>query len=318
VFVHGLSSKPPATELLGQWKRTLLANIRADDSDLATAMNGNEELFRMAYWADAVPDHVEDPPVTFARARKAVDRVIGARRRAGGNLHIGSAGWRAAEVKRFGPGIVDALATSLSVKPAVVENHMREVRLYHRDQYIADRIREPLERELRDAWDAGRSVVLVTHSMGSVIAYDVLWRFSHRSEPRYRSYRRRRVDLLVTLGSPLGDAKLRGFMLIDRWKDASRVGTKTERRRYFPTNIGALHNYSAYGDLVCHGATLTGDFFGGLRDVVGGYAANDLRDYVKLYNPYVDPAGYRNPHKSYGYLIQPKLSQKLRQFFGAA
>ena len=42
------------------------------------------------------------------------------------------------------------------------------------------------------------------------------------------------------------------------------------------------------------------------------YSSEALRDYVKLYNPYKNTKGKQNPHKSYGYLIQPKLSQNIQ------
>lgn len=317
ILVHGLAAKPPPRRLHELWKRSLLANVAADTPDLAARLEDPSDLFRSAYWANAVPDHLENTTAAVNRVEQAVERLIAVRRRVGIDLHISRAGWAKAKIKRFGLGIVDSLATALSVKNDVIDAHMREVHLYHEDQYVADRIRAPLERELREAWDQDKTVVVLAHSMGTFIAYDVLWRFSHRSEAEYRRYRKREVALLVTMGSPLGDAGLREFMLIDRWKTATRARTRTERRRYYPTNIRRWHNYSAYGDVVCHDGRLADDFFEGLCRHVGGYGKDDLRDYIRLYNPFVDPDGKANPHKSFGYLIQPKLSQKLRQFFAS-
>ena len=67
--------------------------------------------------------------------------------------------------------------------------------------------------------------------------------------------------------------------------------------------------------MVCHDATLDDDFFTSMKSNVGGFGSNDLRDYTKLYNPFQTTRQKPNPHKSYGYLIQPKLSQKVREFF---
>jgi len=324
IFIHGLASKPPQEDTMRLWKMALIENIRCDSKKLASAMEANEDLFRFAYWANAVPDHLEDTKVGVAQYTQATGAVIGVRKASGKSLHIGKAGWVGAQLKHFGLGMVNVLAEALKVKDDVVNEHMREIRYYRSDQYVADRIRSPLERELRDAWKAGKYVILIAHSMGTFIAYDVLWRFSHRSElvteqgREKNKYRKKRVDLLVTMGSPLGDPVLRDFMLIERWKNAVEAKTKAERKRLFPTNIAQWYNYSAYGDVVCHDATLEDDFFVGLREHVGGYAGGDLRDYVHLYNPYKNHGGNPNPHKSFGYLIQPKLSQKLREFFGVA
>ena len=318
IFIHGLAAKPAAPVLHRLWQTTLIENVRCDSTRLARDMNSNPALFRSAYWANAVPDHIEDTATDARRLNRAVSDTIERRCRNGKELHISRKGWVAAKAEKFGVGIVNALGTALTIKDDVINNHMREVRLYRGDQMIADRIRDPLERELREAWDdpAIERVMIISHSMGSLVAYDVLWRFSHRGEPVYRRYRDRRVEHLITMGSPLGDRVLRDSMLIERWESAPRSKNRAERVRFYPTNIGSWHNYAAYGDIVCHDATLEDDFFEGMRANIDGYASDSFRDYRKLYNPYRGRNGKPNPHKSYGYLIQPKLSYNMRWFFG--
>jgi hypothetical protein len=316
VFIHGLASKPSQDVLHELWRRTLIANVRCDSPTLADAMEAAADLFHTAYWASAIPDHIEDAPTEVSKLGKAITALIAERQGTGRALHIGSAGWIDDKIKRFGLSIVDALASAITIKDDVIREHLREVRLYSADQYVADRIREPLEEALRTAWDASKRVVVIAHSMGTFVSYDVFWRFSHRAEPHYRRYRKACVDLFITMGSPLGDPTLRSFMLTDRWKEAVRSQDKTERVRYYPTNVARWLNFSAFGDIVCHDATLEDDFFTDMREHVGGYEGGALRDYVKLYNPYRNSQGHPNPHKSYGYLIQPKLSQRLIEFFG--
>jgi len=191
---------------------------------------------------------------------------------------------------------------------------MREVRLYRNDQFIAEQIREPLENILTTAWDKKHKVILISHSMGTFISYDVLWKFSHRSEEKYTKYRNAVVDYFITMGSPLGDEKLRDFMLIERWKKSAKSEKEEERKRRFPLNIKKWHNFSAYGDVVCHDSTLEDDFFSDMKQHVRSYRSGDLMDYTKLYNPFITSEEKKNPHKSYGYLIQPKLSQKMKEF----
>ena len=74
-------------------------------------------------------------------------------------------------------------------------------------------------------------------------------------------------------------------MLVDRWKNAHKHTEPSEKDRYTPTNIQSWHNYSAYGDIVCHDSTLKDDFFVPLKRI-RTYCSEELRDYVKLYNPY--------------------------------
>ena len=266
-----------------------------------------------AYWANCIPDHIEDSTSYVNGVSKQVDAVIKVRKSEKNDLHFGKGGLDANKkaVKKFGVSLVNTLSRALRVKDNVINDHLREVRLYHADQYIADRIRKPLEDALRDAWMAGKEVVLISHSMGTFISYDVLWRFSHRSEAEYKSFRQHSVKQLITMGSPLGDETLRTFMLTDRWKDAVKEKRAEDRKRYFPLNMDAWYNFSALGDVVCHDSTLEDDFFEVMQEAVSQFKTTPFRDYVSLYNPYITGKGKQNPHKSYGYLIQPKLSQKI-------
>ena len=50
---------------------------------------------------------------------------------------------------------------------------------------------------LEAAWSAGERVLLIGHSLGSVIAYDTLWELTHVQRSRGE------ISLLVTMGSPL-------------------------------------------------------------------------------------------------------------------
>lgn len=313
IFVHGLASKPSKEKLHELWSRALVANLSIDDAEVGAYLKQHPEAMVSAYWANCIPDHIEDSKAYVKRVTKQVDEVIKVRKAQQNELHIGKGGILAHKnkIKKFGISLVNTLTRALTIKDNVVNNHLREIRLYNSDQYIADRIRAPLEDALREAWKAGKEVVLISHSMGTFISYDVLWRFSHRSEAAYKSFRNGRVKQLITMGCPLGDETLRSFMLTDRWKDAAEEKRAEDRKRYFPLNIEAWYNFSAVGDVVCHDSTLKDDFFETMREAVSQYKETPFQDYVELYNPYITDEGKQNPHKSYGYLIQPKLSQKI-------
>ena len=51
-------------------------------------------------------------------------------------------------------------------------------------------------------------------------------------------------------------------------------------------------------NIVCHDSTLDDDLFKGM----------------KKHNSFENAESNKNPHKSYGYLIQPKLSEKFKEF----
>ena len=59
-------------------------------------------------------------------------------------------------------------------------------------------MRELLKAPLREMLARGERVLVIGHSMGSVIAYDSLWELTHIEKNPGRA------DLFLTIGSPLG------------------------------------------------------------------------------------------------------------------
>lgn len=316
IMIHGLASKPPKKDLHEFWKHCLIENIRLENIDLATALEkrGNESL-RSAYWANTTPNHIEDDTQYVKDLKVQVEKVIAARIAAGEKFHVGKGAKIGDFFKDRGEDLAKIITGSLRIKDDVMKQFMIETRLYDEDQYIADRMRGELESELRSAWDDGCDVALLSHSMGSFIAYDVLWRFSHRSEDKFKNYQNKRIQLFVTMGSPLGEGAVRDLLFAQRHKD------KGERE--FPTNIDFWHNYSCLGDVVSHPSSLDDAYFKPMRKLGLLPKTPKFRaiDYDSLHNPFivVSHSGNRrreksNPHKSYGYLVQPRLGSWIKDF----
>src|SRR5207344_1882409 len=78
-----------------------------------------------------------------------------------------------------------------------VEARVPDLHRYKHHRAAQDAIRERLREPLRTAHAKGRPIMLIAHSMGSIVAYDVL-RTADRSLPGLR------IAHFVTLGSPLG------------------------------------------------------------------------------------------------------------------
>ena len=314
IMIHGLASKPPAKALHELWRQCILENIRVDDAALAAGMEADSRLFRSAYWADATPHHIADDAAYVRKLREQIDGVIAARQEAGAEFHVGPGEAVGDFFKDRGADLVKLLAGALTVKDDVMRAYLRETELYALDQHIADRMRAPLEEALREAWDSNCEVVLLAHSMGTFISYDVLWRFSHRDIEGFKKYRAKKVRLFATMGSPLGDKTVRDLFFARHHKN--------QGRRQYPVNIEYWHNYSCLGDVVSHQPEFEKIFFEPMRGLGIISGAERTRDYVNLHNPFqvVAHAGnkgreMRNPHKSYGYLVQPRLSKQLSRFF---
>lgn len=315
IMIHGLASKPPEPDLHRFWTKCLVENIRIDNKPLADQLDHNPQVFVSAYWANATPHHIEDDKPYVRKLEKQVDKVIDERRKVKSKFHVGLGEKVDSFFKDRGQDVVKLLAGALAVKDDVMKAFLRETYLYDEDQYIADKMRRPLEAALASAWEDGCDVALLSHSMGTFIAYDVLWRFSHRSLAEYKKYRNKKVRMFVTMGSPLGESTVRDLLF-------SRFHRNTGRREY-PANIERWHNYACLGDVVSHYNDFEKIFFNEMRHV--GILAKTPKyraiDYVNLHNPFevVTHSGNkdrvkRNPHESYGYLVQPRLGTWLADF----
>jgi hypothetical protein len=301
IFIHGMASKLPKQHLLANWKRCLIENIRFYEPNLAADMKAQaNNLFDMAYWANVIPSHIEDDPKEL---KEPIADILKLRTKRGDDFHVSN---KRAKFKAFwknkGLDVVDLVANILTVKDDVAKKLLLEVRLYWDAPCVASKIRVKVEEPLKRALIEDRKVALIGHSMGSFVAYDVLWRFSHHRDAE--DMRKKRVYLFCTIGSPLGDPMIQNLML------GKRYGYK--EKKGLPTNIEYWVNFAALGDIVSHDPTLIDDF----KAMKKLGLIRDFRDYQNLFNPYRNRKGKPNPHKSYGYLLQPKLAKTMLRFFG--
>src|SRR5690606_30516674 len=122
--------------------------------------------------------------------------------------------------------------------------HLRDLRRYvTNDADIANATRRLLKMPLRAAARNRRPILLVGHSMGSVIAYDTLWQLSREGADELR------VDLL-TLGSPLGQ----------RYIQRRLNGSGETGIRRYPDNVRRWVNIAAVGEMTAIDMEVRNDF----------------------------------------------------------
>ena len=85
VLIHGLATKPSRACLLSQWRRALLANLQLADQEAARLAAG-EGVIRMAWWADAIPDHILQDEACNAGNEDRITRLIEERARLGDGI----------------------------------------------------------------------------------------------------------------------------------------------------------------------------------------------------------------------------------------
>lgn len=129
-------------------------------------------------------------------------------------------------------------------------------------------------------------ILLLAHSMGSIIAYDVLRTLEEHSTLR--------IKHLVTLGLPLGLP----IVSHNIWEEF--------REKRTPKMLEQWSNIAVPGDKVALDCHLSDEYKANGKDE----KVND----VLVHNDYRSPAGVENTHKSYGYLRTPEVSDLIFEF----
>ena len=160
------------------------------------------------------------------------------------------------------------------------------------DDDYAENVRCRIRDRLCTMLRRNERVLLISQGTGSAIVYDILWQLSHDRSYR-KDYEASKIDLWLTLGSPLGDSNIRKRLM----------GAKEKLAIRFPNNVIAWHNVAAEDDFTCHDATLADDF----KKMLNRRAVSAVHDYT-IYNLTVR-YGRSNPHSSIGYFIHPRIAK---------
>jgi len=193
------------------------------------------------------------------------------------------------------------LGDSFPVLSSIMASHALRVTLSDVHRYldntdgVADRIRALLIAELEAAWAAGDCVLLIGHSLGSVIAWDTLWQLSREAQSPGR------VDWLMTLGSPLATRFIRNGLR----------GARRAEPECYPANIDRWVNIAARGEMVSLHRRIRPFFAGMLRFGL----VQSIEDEAEIYNHFRSADGL-NPHKSYGYLNHATVARRISRWLG--
>ena len=145
---------------------------------------------------------------------------------------------------------------------------------------------------LKKAMNRNDRILVIAHSLGSIIAYDTFWKFSRLSE--YRSgYAKKKIDLWMTMGSPLGDETVKRNLR----------GSQARRQRRYPGNIKRWINVAAEDDYISHDQKIVNDY----KDMYKFNLIQSIAD-KRIYNLTVKN-GVLNQHASVGYLIHPFVAE---------
>jgi hypothetical protein len=290
--IHGLGNKPPVHILQKWWEMSITDGLRA----------GNQHLplrnFNLVYWANFIhpepldinetdnehPLHLEDPYAPEGHIKKGDPEPLQKR------------------IRDYLEKQVDKLLLNedltinfSAITDFIIQHFFHDLDVYysksfgHADQtnYIArEAIRENLAQKLRE--HQHDEILLIAHSMGSIIAYDVMTQVVPDIT----------VDTFVTCGSPLGIPVIMSKIRAEQKGRVERLTVPENISRYW-------YNLSDLGDRVAINYNLADDFQQNSRGIsIIDKQVQNTYQYNKK----------KNPHKSYGYLRTPEMADIIYTF----
>ena len=307
IGIHGLANKPPRARLAKFWRQSIAEGLQKTCKITQPRFD-----LRMVYWADLlykVQQH-DDDLFDFDKLYNREPYTSGPKK-----LKTYGEGFLdkiRAEASTFAGAAVDFVKQQFGMDGLadwVIEKTLKDLAFYYDDKRkIGDRskprkkvqARKVLQDELRNALLPlkGEQIMLIAHSMGTIIAYDVL-RDIGREDPQFE------IAHFVTIGSPLGLPHVKGKIIAER----DYAGAEHKRVRTPTVVAKSWTNYADRRDPVALDTHLRDDFGPNARGI------QVVDDPVS--NSYLSPSGGPNYHKSYGYLRTPELSAHIQRFLAS-
>jgi hypothetical protein len=293
--IHGLGNKPPYELLQRWWKQSICEGLSA------IGYPRRFLKFQVVYWANFIHPQPLNPAETDKENPLYLE-----------DPYIPAKDFSQKFTKRIRKKVLDYLEKQLDklllnedlsinfsvITDFIIHHFFNDLEVYYTKKREGDiqngssvntSIRDQLLQTLKQY--KKKDIMLIAHSMGSIIAYDVLIQNESDIE----------IDTLVTLGSPLGIP-----IIMKKIMTEQKMELDEDRKLRTPDNIrNKWYNFSDLNDKIALNYDLGDD-----------YGTNISRvqpiDQI-VYNNY-EIRGERNPHKAYGYLRTPQVSRVIHNF----
>ena len=300
IGIHGLANKPAREVQAKGWRQAISEGLEKNCGMKAPAFTLID-----VYWADLLYKYPLHDDGNFSFDALFDDEpYIPAKPGALKQYEDGWTDWVRANAQSVLGSVADGVKKTFGmdkVADLLLEKALKDLHYYYdTDQKIAGRTgarreaRIVLQEELEQVLLAhtGDEIMLIAHSMGTIIAYDVL-RNLGRSNPDQGV----RVPHFVTIGSPLGLPHVKLRVAEERTYDP-KVRTPTIVTQ-------SWLNFADRRDAVAFDTHL-GDDYG--PNATGIEVKDDI-----ILNDY-ESNGKANHHKLFGYLRAPEVSAHIQKF----
>lgn len=289
IFVPGKSPKPLADQHKNLLWQTLLEGVQRAEPETANDIEKYKSTFHVVSWNFTYYQHSHDSE-QYLPWIEALLNKSGPTQQDIREAHS----WKV-NLNHFLYNVADHLPWLVRWLPEVAKETIEETTAYFENHgNVGYEIRGMLKKIIRPILDKNESVLIIGHSLGSIIVYDALWELSHNEVHSGK------VDFF-TLGSPLG---------------LKFVQNKLQGKRYpkenkFPTNIKHWINLSSVGDTTAVDRRFKNDF----SDMLKFGLIDSIEDHCEdIYNFYHNDKGL-DCHGSYGYLVNPSVGKIIAKWW---
>ena len=291
IYIPGKNPKPHPEQHQKMIWHALLEGVKRVNPDIAEDLKRHASNFKLIGW-NYLYYNSRDKDIEQA---KWVDAIINKKEPTERDKREAHA-WKHRLDKMLYKAI-DQLPRLLQVLPQSAKETAEELdRYFNNKEQIASEVREQLKQELRPLLKNGNSVLIIGHSLGSVIAYDTLWALSQLEHLPGK------IDLFLSIGSPLGMNYVQTRLLGNKYEDHSKK---------YPSNIRHWVNVSAVGDITPLDRNFTNDY----KEMLKPGMTQSITDHSEgIYNYFRNEEGL-NFHRSYGYLVNPTVGNVIANWW---
>jgi len=293
IGIHGLGNKPPKYLLESWWQMAIEEGLRKWKNEIPAY------TFELVYWADILHEKPLDENCVDKEDPLFLEEK-----------YIPSSGSYIPEDHSKRRMILDFLNRQMNsiflnndfslnysfLTDTIVHHFFTDLDMYYKeigDEKTSRNVKELIRQRAAKIIQKykNQEILIIAHSMGSIIAYDVL----AFDVPDID------IDTLLTIGSPLGLPVVKSKIAAERKlspENTSPIAAPNNIKKYW-------FNFSDLEDKVATNYQLSDDFTENASHVkpVDFEVKNDYE---------ID--GERNPHKSFGYLRTQEFSEKLYIF----